>query len=151
MWLRAYHTVKLLESGEFVPPTNLWKNDWVNLKMIWKEGVISKALSRKVLTNIIVSPGTVYFSTKKNRYVKEPLVSSHTIPFCEIASWMVYSWALDIRRKKFQAVQSLSWASHGCLQTTKQSEKPVGAGRNLWAEHNYRQESLLWRQRLQML
>ena len=23
MWLRAYHTVKLLESGEFAPPTNL--------------------------------------------------------------------------------------------------------------------------------
>jgi hypothetical protein len=30
---RAYHTVKLLESGEYAPPTNLWKNDWVNLKI----------------------------------------------------------------------------------------------------------------------
>jgi hypothetical protein len=40
---------------------------------------------------------------------------------------------------------------HGCLQTIKQSEKPVGAGRNFEARHNYRQESLLWRQTLQML
>ena len=48
MWLRAYHTVKLLESGEFAQPTNLWKNDWVNLKIIWKEGVTNKVLSRKV-------------------------------------------------------------------------------------------------------
>jgi hypothetical protein len=69
MWLRAYHTVKLLESGEFAPPTNLWKNDWVNLKIIWKEGVTNKVLSRKVLTKLITSPGAAYFSTKKNRNV----------------------------------------------------------------------------------
>jgi hypothetical protein len=50
------------------------KNDWVNLKIIWKEGVINKVLSRKVLTKLITYPGAVYFSTKKNRYVKEPLV-----------------------------------------------------------------------------
>jgi hypothetical protein len=37
-------------------------------------------LSRKVLTKLITSPGATYFSTKKNRNVKEPLVSSHTIP-----------------------------------------------------------------------
>jgi peptide-methionine (R)-S-oxide reductase len=36
-------------------------------------------------------------------------------------------------KKKIQTVQSLSWASHGCLQTTKQSEKPVGAGRDVKA------------------
>ena len=70
MWLRAYHTVKFLESGEFAPLTNLWKNDWVNLKIIWKEGVINKVLSRKVLTKLITSPGAVYFSTKKKRNVK---------------------------------------------------------------------------------
>jgi hypothetical protein len=86
MWLRAYHTVKLLESGEFAPPTNLWKNDWVNLKIIWKEGVTSKVLSRKVLAKLITFPGAAYFSTKKNRNVKEPLVSSHTIPVWETAS-----------------------------------------------------------------
>ena len=86
MWLRAYHTVKLLESGEFAPPTNLWKNDWVNLKIIWKEGVTNKILSRKVLTKLIPSPGAAYFSTKKNRNVKEPLVSSYTIPVWETAS-----------------------------------------------------------------
>jgi hypothetical protein len=34
----------------------------------------------------MTSPGAVYFSTKKNRNVKEPLVSSHTIPVCETAS-----------------------------------------------------------------
>jgi hypothetical protein len=28
-------------------------------------------------------PGAAYFSTKKNRNVKEPLVSSHTIPVGE--------------------------------------------------------------------
>ena len=70
MWLRAYHTVKLLESGEFAPPINLWENDWVNLRIIWKEGVTNKVLSRKVLTMLITSPGTAYFSTKKNRNVK---------------------------------------------------------------------------------
>jgi hypothetical protein len=86
MWLRAYHTVKLLESGEFAPPTNLWKNDWFNLKIIWKEGVINKVLSRKALTKLITSPGAVYFRTKKNGNVKEPLVSSHTIPVWETAS-----------------------------------------------------------------
>ena len=121
--------VKLLESGEFVPPTNLWKNDWVNLKIIWKEGVSSKVLSRIVLTKLITSPGAVYFSTKKNRNVKEPLVSSHIIP--SEKQLQHHSWALDIRRKKFKTVQSLSWSSHGCLQTTKQSEKSVGAGRNV--------------------
>jgi hypothetical protein len=51
MWLGAYHTVNLLESGEFSPPTNLWKNDWVNFQIIWKETAISKLLSRKVLYN----------------------------------------------------------------------------------------------------
>jgi hypothetical protein len=58
--------VWLLESGEFAPPTNLRKNDWVNLKIIWKEGVTNKVLSRKVLTKLITSPGAAYFSTKKN-------------------------------------------------------------------------------------
>jgi hypothetical protein len=29
---------------------------------------------------VIASPGAVYFSAKKNRNVREPLVSSHTIP-----------------------------------------------------------------------
>ena len=72
--------------GEFAPPTNLWKNDWVNLKIIWKEEVTNKVLSRKVLTKLITSPGAAYFSTKKNRNVKEPLVSSHTIPVWETAS-----------------------------------------------------------------
>ena len=48
MWLRTYHTVKLLEPGEFAPTTNLWKNDWVNLKIIWKEGAIHKVVWRKV-------------------------------------------------------------------------------------------------------
>ena len=47
LWLRAYHTAKLLGSGEFAPPTNLWKNDWVNLKIIWKEGVINKSIIKK--------------------------------------------------------------------------------------------------------
>jgi hypothetical protein len=37
-------------------------------------------ISRKVLPKLIASPGAVYFSAKKNRNVKEPLVSSHTIP-----------------------------------------------------------------------
>ena len=73
MWLRAYHTVKLLESSEFAPPTNLWKNDWVNLQIIWKEGAINKVLSRKVLTKLITYPGAVYFSTKKNINVKKNL------------------------------------------------------------------------------
>ena len=86
MWLRAYHTVNLLESGEFASPTNLWKKDWVNLKIIWKEGVTNKVLSRKILTKLITSPGAAYFSTKKNRNVKEPLVSSHIIPVWETAS-----------------------------------------------------------------
>jgi hypothetical protein len=86
MWLRAYYTVKLLESGEFAPPTNLWKNGWVNLKIIWKEGVTNTILSRKGLAKLITSPGAAYFSTKKNRNVKEPLVSSHTIPVWETAS-----------------------------------------------------------------
>jgi hypothetical protein len=40
----------------------------------------NKILSRKVLTKLITSPGAAYFSTKKNRNVTEPLVSSHTIP-----------------------------------------------------------------------
>ena len=71
-----------IESGEFAPPTNLWKNDWVNLQIIWKEGIINKVLSRKLIT----SPGAAYFSTKKNRNVKEPLLSSHTIPVWETAS-----------------------------------------------------------------
>ena len=62
------------------------KNDWVSLKIIWKEGVTNKILSRKVLTKLITSPGAAYFSTKKNRNVKEPLVSSHTIPVWETAS-----------------------------------------------------------------
>jgi hypothetical protein len=51
-------------------------NDWVNLKIIWKEGDINKVLSKKVLTKLITYPGAAYFSTKKNRIVKEPLVSS---------------------------------------------------------------------------
>jgi hypothetical protein len=34
----------------------------------------------------LTSPGAAYFSTKKNRNVKEPLVSSHTIPVWETAS-----------------------------------------------------------------
>ena len=116
MWLRAYHTIKLLESGEFAPPTNLWKNDWVNLQIIWKEGVINKVLSRKLIT----SPGAAYFSTKKNRNVKEPLLSSHTIRRTSV-------------EKNSKLSKSPSWASHDCLQTTKQSEKPVGAGRNFKA------------------
>jgi hypothetical protein len=45
-----------------------------------KWGVINKVLSRKVLAKLIVSPGAAYFSSKKNINVKEPLVSSHTIP-----------------------------------------------------------------------
>jgi hypothetical protein len=36
--------------------------------------------TKKVLAKLITSPGADYFSTKKNRNVKEPLVSSHTIP-----------------------------------------------------------------------
>jgi hypothetical protein len=32
-----------------------------------------------VLAKLITSPGAAYFSTKKHRNVKEPLVSSHTI------------------------------------------------------------------------
>jgi peptide-methionine (R)-S-oxide reductase len=36
--------------------------------------------TKKVLAKLITSPGANYFSTKKNRNVKEPLVSSHTIP-----------------------------------------------------------------------
>ena len=86
MWLRAYHMVKLLESGKFAPPTNLRKNDWVNLKIIWKEGArrgYKQSIIKKILTKLITSPGAVYFSTKKNRIVKEPLVSSHTIPVWE--------------------------------------------------------------------
>ena len=110
MWLRAYHTVKLLESGEFAPQTYLWKNDWVNLQIIWKEGA-------------------AYFSTKKNRNVKEPIVSSHTTTVWETASTPFMS--IGYPSTKIQAVQNLSWANHGCLQTTKQSEKYVGAGRDL--------------------
>jgi hypothetical protein len=49
MWLRTYHTVKLLISGEFAPTTNLWKNDWVNLKIIWKEGDINEGDINKVV------------------------------------------------------------------------------------------------------
>ena len=131
MWLRAYHTVKLLESGKFAQPTNLRKNDWVNLKSIWKEGVINKVLSRKVLTKLITSPGAVYFSTKKNRIVKEPLASSHTIPVWETA--LTPFVGIGHPSKNIQTVQSISWASYGCLQTIKQSEKPVGAGRNVKA------------------
>jgi hypothetical protein len=37
-------------------------------------------ITKKVLAKLITYPGAVYFSTKKNRNVKEPLVSSHTIP-----------------------------------------------------------------------
>ena len=132
MWLRAYHTVKLLESGEFVPPKNLWKNDWVNLKIISKEGITNKVLSRKVLTKLITSPGAAYFSTKKNGNVKEPIVSSHTIPVWETASTPFLG--IGHPSKKIpNIVQSLSWSPHGCLQTTKQSEKPVGAGRDVKA------------------
>jgi hypothetical protein len=50
------------------------------LKNYLEKGVINKVLSRKVLAKLIISPGAAYFSTKKNRNVKEPLVSSHTIP-----------------------------------------------------------------------
>ena len=57
-----------------------------HLKIIWKEGVTNKVLSRKVLAKLITSPGAGYFSTKKNRNVKEPLVSSHTILDWEAAS-----------------------------------------------------------------
>ena len=113
VWLRAYHTVKLVESGEYVPPTNLWKNDWVNLKIIWKEGVTKKVLSRKVLSKLIASPGAAYFSTKKNRNVKEPLVSSHTIPVWETA--LTPFVGIGHPSKNIQTVQSISWASHGCL------------------------------------
>ena len=56
------------------------------LKNNLKKGVTNKILSRKVLTKLITSPGAAYFSTKKNRNVKEPLVSSHTIPVYETAS-----------------------------------------------------------------
>jgi hypothetical protein len=41
-----------------------------------EKGTINKVLSRKVLTKLITSPGSAYFSTKKNRNVKEPIVSS---------------------------------------------------------------------------
>jgi hypothetical protein len=50
------------------------------LKNHLEKGVISKELSRNVLAKLIISPGAAYFSTKKNRNVKEPLVSSHIIP-----------------------------------------------------------------------
>jgi hypothetical protein len=46
----------------------------------------NKVLSKKVLTKLITYPGAAYFSTKKNRNVKEPLVSSHTIPVGETGS-----------------------------------------------------------------
>ena len=124
MWLRAYHS-QVLRIRRICSTDKIWKNDCVNLKIIWKEGVINKALSRKVLTQLITSPGAVYFSTKKNRNVKEPLVSSHTIPVCETASTPFVSMG-NPSKKKFKTVQSLSWASHGCLQTTKQSaEHPI--------------------------
>jgi hypothetical protein len=42
-------------------------------------GVVNKVLSRIFLAKLIISPGAAYFSTKKNRNVKEPIVSSHTI------------------------------------------------------------------------
>jgi hypothetical protein len=44
--------------------------------------VINKVLSKKVLAKRITYPGAAYLSTKKNRNVKEPLVSSHTISYC---------------------------------------------------------------------
>jgi hypothetical protein len=46
----------------------------------------NKILSRKVLAKLITSPWAAYFSTKTNRNVKEPLVSSNTIPVWETAS-----------------------------------------------------------------
>jgi hypothetical protein len=51
-----------------------WVNliEGCNLKIIWKEGITNKVLSRKILTKLITSPGAAYFSTKKNRNVKEP-------------------------------------------------------------------------------
>jgi hypothetical protein len=39
---------------------------------------INKVFSRKALAKLIASPGAFYFSTKKKRNVKEPLVSSNT-------------------------------------------------------------------------
>ena len=67
---------------------NNWLKDYNGIlsKISWKEGVINKVLSRKVSTKLISSPRAVYFSTKKNRNLKEPLVTSHTIPVCETAS-----------------------------------------------------------------
>jgi peptide-methionine (R)-S-oxide reductase len=41
----------------------------------YKQNIIKKSL-----TKLITSPGAAYFSTKKNRNVKEPLVSSYTTP-----------------------------------------------------------------------
>jgi hypothetical protein len=135
MWLRAYHTVKFLESDEFTPLTNLWKNDWVNLNIIWKEGVINKVLSKKVLAKLITYPGAAYLSTKKNRNVKEPLVSSHTISVWETGSTPFVSIGHASKKiqncpKSFltlpwlpsnnQAVWETCWCEQKCLSLTQQ-------------------------------
>jgi hypothetical protein len=78
-----------------------------------------KATMERLLTKLITYPGAVYFSTKKNINVKKTLCPH--IPSLSEKQLQHHSWTLDIRRKKFKTVQSLSWASHGCLQTTKQS------------------------------
>ena len=129
VWLRAYHTVKLSESGEFAPPINLWENEWVNLRIIWKEGVTNKVLSRKVLTMLITSPGAAYFSTKKNRNVKEPLVSSHTIPVWETASKPFVGIGHPSKKIPNCPMSFLSLS----MVAFKHSEKPVGAGGNVKA------------------
>ena len=125
IWLRAYHS-QALRIRRICPTDKSLKKPLGQLKNhLKKKGVINKVVSRKVLAKFIITPGAAYFSTKKNRNVKEPLVSSHNIPVWEKASTPFVS--IGHRRKKIQTVQNPSWASHGCLQTIKQSEKHVGA------------------------
>jgi hypothetical protein len=47
MWLRAYHTVKLLESGEFAPTTNLWKKRLGQLKNNLKRRGCKQSIIKK--------------------------------------------------------------------------------------------------------
>ena len=119
MWLRAYHTVKLLESGEFSQPTNLWNK---------RLGQLKNHLKRKGYQQSIIKKG---FS-KPHNISRSSLPQYKEKQKCKITPCVLTTPFVSIGHssKKIPNCPKSFLSLHGCLQTTKQSEKPVGARRN---------------------
>ena len=78
MWLRAYHTVKLLESGEFAPPTNLWKKRLGQLKNHLKRRGYKQSIIKKSFNKAHnISRSSLLQYKEKQKYKRTPCVLTY--------------------------------------------------------------------------